>query len=66
MTGFGDTVEIMKKDWFAETLETEFEGFYFNIPKKYNEILKLKYENYMQLPPLEDQVPQHRFEAWII
>lgn len=42
-----------KKAWYAETIELEFEKRKFMAPCGYDEILYLKYGDYMQYPPLE-------------
>ena len=38
----------------------KFEGEEFSCPKNYKEILKNIYGNYMQLPPKEKRVSNHR------
>ena len=37
--------------WYQESMDCDFEGHSFSIPKGYDEILKVKYQEYMQLPP---------------
>lgn len=36
-----------------------FEDKEFLIPKEYDEVLRVAYGDYMQLPPEEDRVPHH-------
>ena len=40
-------------EWYRESLDCEFEGYHFSIPNGYDEILRVKYQNYMELPPEE-------------
>lgn len=54
------------KAWFYDMTEVEFEGHYFKAPKKYHEMLTIKYGDYMKLPPLKDQSPKHDFIAYKI
>lgn len=37
-------------------MDCEFEGHIFNILSGYDEILRVKYQDYMQLPPVEKRV----------
>jgi lipopolysaccharide cholinephosphotransferase len=43
-----------------------FEGVEFSVPKEYDIILKSLYGNYMELPPEQDQVSHHAFEAFAL
>lgn len=54
----------LKKELFNEVTQTSFEGNLYNIPMGYDEWLKLTYGDYMQLPPKEEQVSPHSFEAY--
>lgn len=56
--------KVMKKEWIDDTFLTEFEQQKFRISKYYDEILKLNYGNYMQLPPEKDRVPHHLYKAY--
>ncbi len=57
--------EILLNDWFANIEKVDFEGYRFNIPKDYDKILRSLYGDYMQLPPVENRVNKHHFDAWI-
>lgn len=43
-----------------------FEGYEFQIIKNFDTYLFPIYGNYMQLPPIEEQIPSHGFEAYWI
>ena len=49
----------MAPEVFEETIEAEFEGKMYPVPKEYNVILTQLYGDYMQLPPAEKQVNPH-------
>lgn len=51
--------EIMGPEVFEETIEAEFEGKMYPIPKGYDAILTRLYGDYMELPPIEKQVNPH-------
>lgn len=51
--------EILKKEYFEDIIEHKFENHNFYIPKKYDELLRNYYGNYMKLPPKEKQVSNH-------
>ena len=46
-----------KKD-FEEYTTLEFEGHQLSVIKEYDKVLRLLYGDYMQLPPVEEQVPK--------
>ena len=56
--------EIMPKEYFKEFYTHKFEDRFFKIPKEYDKYLKCIYGDYMQLPPIEQQVTHHSFKAW--
>lgn len=58
--------KICKKSLLDSMIELEFEGEKFMAPKEYDLRLKLVYGDYMKLPPIEEQVTHHRFEAYYI
>ncbi len=51
---------------FESYEEVEFDGVKCKIIKGYDEFLRLYYGNYMQLPPVEKQVPSHDYKAYYI
>ena len=57
---------VWKREWLENVEIGNFEGKEFMIPKHYHEILTSDYGNYMQLPPVEQQVSHHDFKLWKI
>lgn len=60
----GGEKDIFLKEWFDETIMVPFEKYMFRIPKKYDEILKHVYCDYMQLPPEKDRIGHHFYKAF--
>lgn len=56
----------IKREWYNESIDVEFNGKLFKVPKNYHEILTADYGDYMQLPPEEQRVTHHSFKAWKI
>lgn len=52
------------KDYFSDFTLLEFCGHKFKAPINYDEVLKNLYNNYMQLPPEKDRVPQHKMNIF--
>ena len=50
---------IMKKKWFAETVDMPFENMSIKLPAGYDDYLKHLYGDYMQLPPEEERKSHH-------
>lgn len=46
-------------DMFNETIKTKFNNKDYNILKKYDEVLRVFYGDYMQLPPEKERVWSH-------
>ena len=55
---------VLKGDWFKNTVDLEFEGKKYSAPAGYDALLRQLYGDYMQLPPPDQQVSHHVFEAW--
>lgn len=51
--------KYMKKEWFSEAVDVEFEGLFFRAPAGYHEYLSTVYGNYMELPPEDKRVSHH-------
>lgn len=51
--------EIMRREWFTESIKIPFENFYINIPVGYNDYLIQMYGDYMTLPPLNKRIMPH-------
>ena len=53
-----------KKEWCEELIKAKFGKYDFFIPKRYDEILKTTYGDYMQLPPEKDRIYHHLYKAY--
>lgn len=51
---------------FDELIELEFENYKFFAPKKYDEVLKKYYGDYMEFPSVEKRVYPHEIKAYYI
>lgn len=60
------TVMCSKKENFNKTVEIEFEGKKYPAPMGYDSYLTDFYGDYMKLPPLEKQVSNHHFKAYVL
>lgn len=49
---------------FIETADVLFEGKYYTAPKNWDLFLKLKFGDYMQMPPIEQRITHHSFKAY--
>lgn len=56
--------EVYEAKWFDETVDSEFEGRKYTIPKDYDKVLKTEFGDYMKLPPKEKQISHHVSDAW--
>ncbi len=56
--------EMVDKSVFDSDIYKEFEGRNYRVPIGYDTWLRSIYGNYMQLPPEEDRVSHHTFNAW--
>ena len=56
--------DVMKKEWVDETIFVQFEDSKFRAPKRYKDVLKHKYGNYMEMPPVEKRVATHDYKAY--
>ena len=52
------------RQFFEEYIDMEFEGHTVRTIKDYDVFLRLRYGNYMSLPPKEEQIPHHGFKAY--
>lgn len=55
----------VNKAIFEELIELEFEKHFYKAPKRYDEWLSLQYNDYMKIPPIEEQqAAQHKIKAY--
>lgn len=54
-----------KKSYFEDTILMPFEDAEFRVPREYDEMLRQYYGDYMQLPPEEERVGHHYYEAFL-
>ncbi|MBQ4405411.1 MAG: LicD family protein [Bacteroidales bacterium] len=54
-------LKTFDKEWFSKTNECEFENVMVNVPYELDKVLRTSYGNYMQLPPIEKQIPTHEY-----
>lgn len=61
-----DIVKPMRapKKWFSETIYLPFEQYKFPVPIEYDSYLKVRYGDYMKLPPKDQQIPHHGFKVY--
>ena len=57
--------EIMPKEIFEDKIKLKFEGDEFYAPIGYDKYLVNIYDNYMEMPPLENRVTHHNFKAYM-
>lgn len=55
----------MKKTWFENPPEADFEGHKVFIPHNYDEVLNLTHKGYMQLPPESERSPHHNYKMYM-
>lgn len=56
--------EMVDKSVYDSYIYVDFEGRKYRAPIGYDTWLRSVYGDYMQLPPIEDRVTHHTFEAW--
>lgn len=56
---------LCKKEVFNSFIDVEFEGQKYKAPVGYDAWLKAFYGDYMKLPPEDQRVSKHRFEAYV-
>lgn len=56
---------LCRKEVFDSFIDVEFEGKKYKAPVGYDTWLKAFYGDYMKLPPEEQQVSNHKFEAYV-
>ena len=62
---YDESHEIQKWDNIIETIDYRFEDMNIMIPRNYDEVLKIQFGNYMELPPIEKRIPHHNQEVFL-
>lgn len=57
--------ELYPAELWKEIIEVDFEGHKFFAPAHYDEILRMRYGDYMKLPPEDERVYAHSIECYI-
>lgn len=57
-------IAMYENDLFDGITQLSFEGKKYFAPKKYHEILTIMYNDYMKLPPIEQQVTHHSYKVY--
>ncbi len=58
--------KAMRTEWFATSINLEFEGHLYPAPVGYKNYLEVLYGDYMELPPDEKRKTHHNFTAKLI
>lgn len=57
--------QALNKSIFSNGMQMQFENKEYFIPKKYDEYLRVFYNDYMQLPPVEERVSNHSLVVFV-
>lgn len=52
---------VYDKKWFGKPMQLEFEDMVINVPQDYDAFLRFLFDDYMQIPPIEQQVSKHEY-----
>jgi len=64
VSSLSTSFERLPKEIFEETIYLKFENEVFAAPKGYDEFLKIRYGNYMQLPPERNRKNTHSIKVY--
>ena len=64
-SAFNPPEDRYKKEWFEKSIAAEFEGYQFQIPIGYEEVLRQRFGDYMELPPPEQQKTHHSNKMYL-
>ena len=53
-----------KKEWFDKTIEMKFENTTVRCPQDYDKVLRVSFNDYMQLPPEDKRKPYHLYNLY--
>ena len=61
-----DITKLMRAriDIFEDSVYVPFEQYFFPIPVLADEFLRIRFGDYMKLPPVEERKPHHNFDAY--
>jgi lipopolysaccharide cholinephosphotransferase len=55
----------LRREIYEEFIDMDFESKKYKVIKHYDDYLKMQYDNYMELPPVNEQVAHHLFKAYL-
>lgn len=55
---------MFNKDIFGNGKNVEFEGVAYKVPERVEEYLTMLYDDYMQLPPIEERISHHSYKLY--
>lgn len=61
---YGLEHDIIPSEWIKDFIRVPFENIEASIYKKYDDVLRIVFGDYMQLPPKEKQVTHHTYNAY--
>lgn len=56
--------DMFRHEDIEETVNSEFEGLNFSIPKNYDYLLRRQYGNYMEMPSEDDRIGHHFYKIF--
>ena len=58
------SINSRNKEWYQEFVYMPLHDIQVKVPKRYDEVLRCSYGDYMKLPPEEQRVPSHGYKLY--